>query len=95
MSWLGDVAHENPNRVGAKFWFLDEGAQLYSNSKLCNTIAADGFAARLSKYNVTSNSVRPFLVTATRILSESEDAFLKFWIVRLLVTYLLSEVSFR
>ncbi|EFA12116.1 retinol dehydrogenase 13 [Tribolium castaneum] len=35
---------------------------IYGNSKLCNIIAANGFAERLSQFGVTSNSLHPGLV---------------------------------
>ncbi|XP_068899031.1 retinol dehydrogenase 11-like [Tenebrio molitor] len=35
---------------------------IYGNSKLCNVIAANGFAERLRKFGVTSNSLHPGLV---------------------------------
>ena len=35
---------------------------IYGNSKLCNVIAANGFAERLKKFGVTSNSLHPGLV---------------------------------
>lgn len=46
---------------------------MYANSKFCDIIAADGFAERLNKFNVTSIPVRPMAATYTRIINESDD----------------------
>lgn len=38
-------------------------------------MAADGFAERLGKFNVTSIPVRPFLGVATSIFEESDNRY--------------------
>ncbi|KAJ8956159.1 hypothetical protein NQ318_020710 [Aromia moschata] len=57
----------------------------YSNSKLCDIIAADMFSHKLKEFNVTSNSYHPWIV-ATTIFKTSRGqiktlSMLSFWIL--------------
>ncbi|XP_017778361.1 PREDICTED: retinol dehydrogenase 12-like [Nicrophorus vespilloides] len=47
----------------------------YNNSKLCNIIAARGFAKRLSKHGITVNAVHPGLVSTAIFRSAGKRLF--------------------
>lgn len=93
LSWLGKVGAETLNGVITHKQFLvEDGMQLYSNSKLCAIIAADGFAERLGMFNVTSIPVRPFFASLTPILEESKDNYFNFLNLRKILMNSVPEV---
>lgn len=88
LSWMGKTDIESLNGfVRNKWFFIPAKVQLYMNSKICCIIAADGFAERLEKFNVTSIPVRPVCGAYTRIFQESVintfDAIMTFILITL------------
>lgn len=91
LSYFGYVNADNVNGFIKKKWF-EKGVQLYANSKFCLLIAAEEFAERLGKFNVTSIPVRPFFASRTPIITESTDSYFRIFSLRSLLVYLLAEV---
>ncbi|CAG9769820.1 unnamed protein product [Ceutorhynchus assimilis] len=64
-AFITNLTIDNVNYPDNQPMSLYNSTLIYGNSKLCNVIAANGFAERLKESGVTSNSLHPGLVNTS------------------------------
>ncbi|ENN75491.1 hypothetical protein HUJ04_001721 [Dendroctonus ponderosae] len=77
-AFITNLTADNVNYPNGHPMSLYRTTLIYGNSKLCNVIAANGFADRLKNSGVTSNSLHPGLVNTDIYLNSGNFLQLKY-----------------